>query len=69
MKNNISFGGIITLIKAILANIPIYYMSVFFIPSKVVKKIEQLQRNFLWEWGRNKKDHLLNWNIIYKSRE
>lgn len=54
-KNNISFGGRITLIKAVLANIPIYYMSMFSIPSKVAKKIEQLQKELSLGMGRKQK--------------
>lgn len=36
-KSYISLGGKITLIKSTLANIPVYYMSLFKMPAKVVK--------------------------------
>lgn len=49
--NYLSFGGRITLIKASLANLPIYFMSLF---KCLMEDIEKLQRYFLWH-GREKK--------------
>lgn len=40
-KNYISLGGRITLIKAAMANIPLYYMLLFKILAKVMLKIEK----------------------------
>lgn len=57
-KNYISLGGCITLIKAVLSNLLTYYMSVFSMLVKVVKKIKQMQRTFLWVGGDSKKDLL-----------
>lgn len=39
-------GGRITLIKVSLANIPIYYMSLFKLLCKVTKKLQKFQRDF-----------------------
>ena len=44
----LSIGGRITLIKSSLANLPIYYMSLFPIPKGVVAKIVSITRAFLW---------------------
>ncbi|RVW67016.1 hypothetical protein CK203_064869 [Vitis vinifera] len=44
----ISKGGRITLIKSTLASIPIYQMSLFRMPKIVVRRLEKLQRDFLW---------------------
>ena len=46
--NYLSLGGRITLIKAALANLPIYFMSMFRCPMEVIKHFEKLQRDFLW---------------------
>lgn len=44
----LSFGGRLTLVKSVLGSLPIYYMSIFKIPSMVIKKLEGLRRKFLW---------------------
>lgn len=60
-RSYISLGERITLIKASLSNLLVYYMSLFTMPYKVVMTIEKLQSDFLWEGGRQKKDHLVKW--------
>jgi len=47
----ISMARRICLIKSVLSSIPLFYLSLFKIPSIVLKKIVSLQRNFLWGWG------------------
>ena len=44
---HISFGGRVTLINSILTAIPIYFFSFFRVPSKVIAKLEVIQRKFL----------------------
>ena len=39
-------GGRLTLIKSVLSNLPIYFMSLFKLPEKVAKSIESIQSNF-----------------------
>lgn len=46
-RSYISLGGRITLIKAALSNILVYYMSLFKMSSKVFLTIEKCQRDFL----------------------
>lgn len=60
----ISFGGRITLIKAVLSNLSIYYMFIFKMPTKVIKRVEKCQRDFLWEGRKEKKNHLVNWKDV-----
>ncbi|KAL4179299.1 hypothetical protein AMTRI_Chr13g119350 [Amborella trichopoda] len=65
-------AGRSTLIKASLANTPIYFMSLFQIPASVSKRIQQLMRNFLWSGSaETKKFHLVSWNKIctHKKKE
>lgn len=47
-QKNISMGGKITLINSVLNVVPIYLLSFFKIPQRVVNKLVALQRNFLW---------------------
>jgi hypothetical protein len=57
-------GDTITLIKSILSNLPMYFMSLFPLPLSVAKRIEKLQHDFLWD-GLDKefKYHLVSWPI------
>ena len=57
----LSKGGRLTLIKSTLSNIPMYYLSSFQIPGRVAKRIEKIQRDFLWGGiGDEFKFHLVN---------
>lgn len=54
-------GGRITLIKAVLANLVVYFMSLFRCPMLVLDRLEKFERDFLWQ-GREpkKKFHLVD---------
>lgn len=58
-KSYISLGSHITLIKGVLSNIPVYYMSMYKMPNKIIHVIKKYWRDFLWEGGRQNKDHLV----------
>jgi hypothetical protein len=61
----LSKGGRLTLIKSTLSNLPTYYLSLFPIPATVAKRIETIQRNFLWGDSEEvTKFHLVNWDLI-----
>jgi hypothetical protein len=54
-------GGRVTLIHSTLSSIPTYYLSLFPIPVSIAKKLEWLQREFLWSsMGDETKFHLVN---------
>lgn len=44
----LSLEGRITLIKASLSSLPLYYMSLFPIPKGVIAKNVKIQRQFFW---------------------
>ena len=47
-QRDISMAGKITLINSVLNALPIYLLSFFKIPQKIVQRLISLQRNFLW---------------------
>ncbi|XP_021888529.1 uncharacterized protein LOC110807660 [Carica papaya] len=66
-KNFLSKRGRLTLINSTLANLPIYYLSTLTIPKEIAKKLETIQRNFLWgDDEGHKKYHLVSWEEIKK---
>ena len=69
-RQYLSKGGRTTLIKSTLASIPIYQFSLFRMPKLVAKRLEKLQRDFLW-WGGSleRKIHLINWEVVCTQKE
>lgn len=60
-----SLGSWITLLKSVLACIPMYFLSCFKCPTKVVGRIEKVHHNFLWNvTNENRKYHLANRNQV-----
>lgn len=63
--NFLSKGGRLTLLKATLTNLPMYYLSLFEMPTKVADYIEKRFRDFLRSGNRNSKSSdLLRWEIL-----
>ncbi|RVW48469.1 putative ribonuclease H protein [Vitis vinifera] len=68
-RQYISKGGRITLIKSTLASMPIYQMSIFRMPKIVAKRIEKVQRDFLWGGGNLEgKIHLVKWDVVCTNK-
>lgn len=45
----LSYGGRLTLVKAVLTALPLHYMQVIKIPKGVIKHIDRARRQFLWK--------------------
>nr|GEV65031.1 hypothetical protein [Tanacetum cinerariifolium]GEV70048.1 hypothetical protein [Tanacetum cinerariifolium] len=58
----LSIGGRLTLIKSVLTSIPLYHMSIFKVPSGVLKLLSRLEETFLMEWTGRKKMAWISWN-------
>lgn len=70
IAKSLSHGGKLTLILSVLVSTPIYIFSLFLAPINLIKKLERIMRNFLWDDGEdNKKYHLVDWSRVMKSKE
>lgn len=65
----LSIGGRITLINFVLSTVPLYALSIYKIPTKVLKQIDKCKCQFLWNGaGINRKTcALVNWKAIYMA--
>lgn len=66
--NYLSFGGRITLIKAVLSHLPIYYPATFKIPKEIAHKLEFMQKQFLERGSLDFKPHLIRWEIVSRTK-
>ncbi|PON77750.1 hypothetical protein PanWU01x14_025060 [Parasponia andersonii] len=59
----------LTPIQSILSSIPIYYLSLFRAPCRMIEAIEKLMRDFLWERGDLLGgEHLVAWDLVCRSK-
>ena len=57
------------MINFVLDSLPTYVMSLFPIPSKVVKDIDSLRRNFLWQGNKIEKSYnLVKWMVVQQCK-
>lgn len=66
----LSLGGRLTLLNSVLSSIPTYWMSVFKLPSWVIKEIDKVRRDFLWKGPDlgSKGFRLVAWDRICRPR-
>lgn len=58
------------LLKSVLASLPTYYLSLFSIPVTIERKIEQFQRELLWDKGKQEDGiHLVAWENVCKPKK
>ncbi|GJY96037.1 hypothetical protein Tco_0512398 [Tanacetum coccineum] len=63
--NMLSIGGRLTLVKSVLENLPIYFLSLFRAPASVIKKMESIRMRFFWEVNANERKIIwIRWEQI-----
>ena len=66
----LSLDGCLTLVKAILTSIPVYWMGLAPIPVSVLNKLRSLSFAFLWGSSDHKhRYHLTNWRELSWPKE
>ncbi|KAJ9697075.1 hypothetical protein PVL29_009023 [Vitis rotundifolia] len=69
-RQYISKGGRLTLIQSTLSSMPVYCMSLFYLPRKVRLRLEKIQRDFLWGGGAlERRPHLVKWSLVCLERK
>ncbi|GJT42188.1 putative RNA-directed DNA polymerase [Tanacetum coccineum] len=62
---SLSVGGRLTLIKSVLGSLPIYFLSLYKAPLKVIKALESIRCRFFWGLKENVRGiNLVKWNSI-----
>ena len=57
------------MIQSTLPNLPIYYMSVLYLPRTIRLRLDQIQRDFLWGGGAlERKTHLVKWTTVFLDK-
>ncbi|GJZ25898.1 RNA-directed DNA polymerase, eukaryota, reverse transcriptase zinc-binding domain protein [Tanacetum coccineum] len=66
--NMLSIGGRLTLIKAVLGSLGIYYLSIFKAPELILKALERYRATFFWGGSHdNKKIAWIKWSNVLSS--
>ncbi|GMQ09292.1 hypothetical protein CsSME_00052717 [Camellia sinensis var. sinensis] len=64
----LSLAGRLTLIKAVLSSLPVYYLSLFKMPEGVAKELDKIQAAFLWGGSVIKsKIYMVKWSEVTGS--
>ena len=65
----LSRAGKLTLIRAVLNSLPVYYLSIFRMPKKVAAEINRIQTRFLWSSKKEGKfAALVKWDIVQRPK-
>ena len=66
----LSIGGRLTLLKSVLGSMPIYHMSLFKVPMKVLHKMEAIRCHFFNGIDHNSKKSIwVKWSKVLASKE
>ncbi|XP_071688120.1 uncharacterized mitochondrial protein AtMg00310-like [Rutidosis leptorrhynchoides] len=68
--NLLSIGGHLTLIKAVLGSLGIYFLSIYKCPETVLNNLESVRASFFWgSLENNKKMHWVRWDQVLASTD
>ncbi|GKA86250.1 copia protein [Tanacetum coccineum] len=62
--NTLSIGGRLTVVKSILGSLPIYFLTLFKAPIKVINLLESLRCRFFWGFKDSHHDIWVKWKSI-----
>jgi hypothetical protein len=70
----LSIGRRLTLLNSVLIAQHVYYMSAFFLPKWVIRKIDQIRRRFLWHGYKQHQENkhplcMVSWALVVRSKE
>ncbi|WVZ54184.1 hypothetical protein U9M48_005022 [Paspalum notatum var. saurae] len=66
----LSVGSRLVLINSVLSSLPMFMLSFFKIPKRVLKKLEYFRSRFFWQNDQHKKKyHLIRWDQIRQPKE
>jgi len=66
----LSLAGRMCVIKSVLNAIPLFYLSTFKAPESIYKTIINIQRRFLWGWGKERRSIAwVSWEDLCKPKE
>ena len=67
---SLSLAGRVCLIKSVLTSLPLFYVSLFCMPTTVVREVKRIQKNFLWDWSsENRKIAWVAWDKICQPKD
>ncbi|GJZ92047.1 RNA-directed DNA polymerase, eukaryota [Tanacetum coccineum] len=67
---SLSIGSKITLVKSVIGNLPIYYLSLFKAPLKIINILESIRSHFFWGFKESQKGiSWVKWNSILPDFE
>ncbi|GMI92896.1 hypothetical protein HRI_002958900 [Hibiscus trionum] len=66
--NSLSFAGRITLVKSVLINLPMYYLSIFEMPAGVAARINRSISGFIWGQVDKCAIHWIKWETLCQPK-
>ena len=66
----LSVGGRLVLINSVLSSLPMFMLSFFEIPRRVLKKLDYFRSWFFWQSDEHKKKYTLTkWEVVCVSKD